>query len=234
MQPSHLGMGIMPMSPGIYRVDGQSFQFEIWDFLFAPPGSRVELDFIGKPLFEFSLFSMEFADSNQDVYPIPLHSRLGDSGPHWDRLFRRGLNRLHLTKGPLNAVAAGIFWTIAETDRPHRRSVYVEEAERMIADRLGQSIRIDRLAAELGISQSQLNRLFLVDLNRTPLQYVQDLRAKRALELLANTVIPFKQVASECGFPDIHAFSRFVRNRLGASPRTVRQNRSALRAFSES
>lgn len=221
------------MSPGIYRVDGQPFLFEIWDFLFAPPGSRVELEFTGDPLFEFSLFSVEFADSDEDVYPIPLHSRLGEAGPHWDRLFRRGLNRLHLTKGPLNAVAAGIFWTIAETDRPHRKSVYVEEAERLIADRLGQPIRIDLLAQELGVSQSQLNRQFLVDLNRTPLQYVQDQRAKRALELLANSVLPLKQIAVECGFPDIHSFSRFVRNRLGASPRTVRQNRTDLRTFSE-
>lgn len=233
VQPKTFSMGILMMCHGIYRVDGTPFPFQPWDFLISPPGSRCELEFTGEEAYMYDIMTIVFAQSEEDVYPVPIHSSLGSAGPGWDKLFRRGLNLLHFTKGPLNAVATGILWSIAQTDRPHRKSAYVDEAERLISERLGQTIRIEQLAAELGISQSQLNRLFLVDVNRTPMQYVQEKRATKAMELLTGSVMPIKQVATECGFPDLHTFSRFVRNRLGASPRRIRTRREAIQPFPE-
>ena len=151
LQPRPCAMGILPKNPGLFRLDGQPFEFEAFDFLIAPPGSRCELEFWGDPENMFHLMAIEFPESKDDIFALPIHSKLGEAGAHWDRLFRRGLNRLHLTKGLVSAVAVGILWSVAQMDRPLRRSAYVEEAERLIEAQHGRPIRISDLARQLGI-----------------------------------------------------------------------------------
>ncbi|HEY0866106.1 MAG TPA: helix-turn-helix domain-containing protein, partial [Fimbriimonas sp.] len=64
-----------------------------------------------------------------------------------------------------------------------------------------------------------------------PLQYIRDRKAQLAHQLITGTTHPIKQVAVACGFQDLHSFNRFVRDRLGVSPRAVRGGREEIDIF---
>ena len=56
----------------------------------------------------------------------------------------------------------------------------------------------------------------------TPQQWIETQRMNRARQLLEMTVLPIKQIASECGYDDPLYFSRRFAVNQGCSPRTYR------------
>ena len=96
----------------------------------------------------------------------------------------------------------------------------IEHAMQTIDD-LPLDVRFDKLwlAREVGLSASQLNRLFTLQLNLTPRQYYEKRRVVHARELLKNSTLPIKQIAYEVGFHSQPFFSRWFRGHTGLSPR---------------
>lgn len=216
---------------GIFRVNGREVVVQPFDLVTVPPGSRCELEPVGSDECQYLYNSFVPADSERDRYYMPYHTSLGDSGEFWLRHLRAGLNRLQFTRGPELATLHAMLWSVAVASPPQIKSIYVQEAERIISDRIATRIRIDELAKELHISGAQLNRLFVSETGRTPLQFVQDQRAILVHRQLTATTDPLKQIAHDCGFPDAHALGRFVRLRFGTSPRAMRRDRPSLDFF---
>ena len=74
------------------------------------------------------------------------------------------------------------------------------------------------IAAELGISQRQLERQFRSQLGRTPVAYHRDLRLDHARRLLSQTALPVTEVALSCGFGSASHFALLYRQRFGRLP----------------
>lgn len=155
-------------------------------------------------------------------------TRFGEEGKFWELNLRRALNRLYLSGAWVKTVQHAMLWAASNAYERLERNPYVDAAERIIEERLDKPVRIAEIAAELGISQSQLSRQFFEEHGTTPMQFILDRRAERASRLLTKTRTPIKQVAASCGYPNAHAFNRFVRNRLGASPRMIRGTKRQL------
>jgi AraC-like DNA-binding protein len=85
------------------------------------------------------------------------------------------------------------------------------------------------LARRVGLSPSQLRRLFARHCGCSPVEWLMRCRLQRAAELLAQTALPVQAVAAEAGFDDPFWFSRLFRRELGVSPRTWRNQRSRSR-----
>jgi transcriptional regulator GlxA family with amidase domain len=162
---------------------------------------------------------------------IPIVSAFGEEGMWWDRNFRLSLNRLMLSRTQNRSLIFAWLWSIALPEKVFPRNPYVEAAERLFEERMENGIQVAEAARELFISPSQLTRLFLAEHGRTPLQYLLEQRAGRAHHLLTQTTLPIKAVASACGVPNAHAFNRFVRARLGGSPRSIRLGTATVDAF---
>lgn len=79
------------------------------------------------------------------------------------------------------------------------------------------------LAAEVGLSKRQLERLFRHYLHATPAAYYMDVRLKFARRLLEQTSLPVSEVALACGFSSPAHFSLRYRDRFGLSPRQDRR-----------
>ena len=141
---------------------------------------------------------------------------------------RKALNRIQFSRTSAHSVAWSLLWSVAQSEHVALRSVYTEQAEKLIEDRIGEKLLVSELCRELSISQSQLTRLFLHELGRTPHQYIKDRRAHHAHRLLTRTTVAIKQVAANCGIPNVHQFNRFIRDRYGESPRALRQNRGVV------
>lgn len=84
-----------------------------------------------------------------------------------------------------------------------------------------------RLAADVGLSTRQLERLFRRYLNRSPKRYYMDMRLGRARNLLLQTDMSVINVALACGFTSPSHFSKCYRSQYGATPYRERGARPA-------
>lgn len=87
-------------------------------------------------------------------------------------------------------------------------------------------LNISQLASLFRIHRSTLYRLFVKQHGVTPVQYLNRLRIRLALDLLKDHSLPVADVAVRCGLPDISYFSRLIRRNTGFSPRAYRERHS--------
>jgi transcriptional regulator GlxA family with amidase domain len=78
------------------------------------------------------------------------------------------------------------------------------------------------VAAEVGISPRQLERLFAAHLGLTPRSHYQQIRLDRAQILLRQTSLTVAEIAVASGFVSTSHFSRAYRQRFDRSPRGER------------
>ncbi len=82
-------------------------------------------------------------------------------------------------------------------------------------------ITMNAVAEYTGISERYLRRLFSQYLNLSPLDYLNQIRINKAVELLRNTEMSVKEVCYLCGFQSPQYFSRVFKHQMGISPRKI-------------
>jgi transcriptional regulator GlxA family with amidase domain len=87
---------------------------------------------------------------------------------------------------------------------------------------LHRRVAMNELAAAVGLSVSQLARLFRRETGVTPGTYLHNLRLERARILLAGTSIPVRDVMTQVGWSDRSHFARDFCRQFGSNPRTFR------------
>ncbi|MFD1177527.1 response regulator [Paenibacillus puldeungensis] len=112
---------------------------------------------------------------------------------------------------------AGIFANIQVT-KPEVRSalLYLDEhfAERIV---------ISDIAERVNLSETYLCQIFKTETGRSILTYVNELRMKKAYELLASGKYLVKQAAAQVGIDDPFYFNRLFKKHFGISPKSVKQ-----------
>jgi AraC family transcriptional regulator len=87
---------------------------------------------------------------------------------------------------------------------------------------------VAELAALCGISPRHLHRQFTALTGKTISAYIETYRIEQAKLMLADTLVPMKQVAQQAGFSHGNSFARAFRRATGLSPREYRQRSAAL------
>lgn len=82
-------------------------------------------------------------------------------------------------------------------------------------------ININHVASHIGISDRHLRNLFAQYLNLSPLDYLNQIRINKAVELLRNTELSVKEVCFQCGFQSPQYFSRIFKQQMVISPREM-------------
>jgi AraC family transcriptional regulator of adaptative response / methylphosphotriester-DNA alkyltransferase methyltransferase len=82
--------------------------------------------------------------------------------------------------------------------------------------------RIDSEMRELGVSASQLSRIFRSEYGMTPVEYLAQVRVGYAKEMLASEGNAIIDIAYEVGFESLSAFYRFFKKHTGTTPRDYR------------
>ena len=90
-----------------------------------------------------------------------------------------------------------------------------------IRTHFGDSITMADVAQQSGVSERQLRNLFAQHLNMSPLDYLNQIRVNKAVELLRNTELSVKEVCYQCGFQSPQYFSRLFKQQTGLTPRDV-------------
>ena len=98
------------------------------------------------------------------------------------------------------------------------RNERLARAVELIENDLDEPLRTQDVAAEVGLSPRQLERLFGRYMNTSPKKYRMEMRLGRARELLRQTEMSVIEVALACGFTSPSHFSKCYRSRFGSTP----------------
>ena len=104
------------------------------------------------------------------------------------------------------------------------------EAAALMEANLEEPLSLDEIAALVGVSRRQIERLFKRYVGEVPTKYYLDMRLRRARGLLLQTSMSIMEVAVACGFQSPPHFSKCYRDLFGHTPSAERRNsrRSAL------
>lgn len=106
--------------------------------------------------------------------------------------------------------------------RSGMRNTHMAKAIQKMQDAIEDPISPAVIAADIGISTRQLERLFGKYLNSTPKKYYMEMRLERARNLLIQTEASVTDVAFACGFESPGHFSRVYRTNFGVTPHAQR------------
>ncbi|WP_270075177.1 AlkA N-terminal domain-containing protein [Streptomonospora mangrovi] len=107
------------------------------------------------------------------------------------------------------------------------RADVVGRSMRLIADGAVDREGVSGLAARVGYSERQLNRLLVAELGAGPLALARAQRAQTARVLIETTGMPMGDIAFAAGFASIRQFNDTVREVFALSPTELRRRRSA-------
>lgn len=99
----------------------------------------------------------------------------------------------------------------------------VQRAIALMEDSIETVLPIRELAARVGCSSRQLERLFRSALETTPKQHYNLIRLRHARKFLTETNIPISEIAIRCGYLSQPQFSAQFKKIFGQSPRHCRQ-----------
>lgn len=98
------------------------------------------------------------------------------------------------------------------------RNEHLSNAVRIMSENIEEPIPPSEIAAEIGISTRQMERLFGRHMNCSPKKYYVDMRLQKARNLLLQTEKPVTEIAFLCGFASPAHFARVYRNQFGVTP----------------
>jgi AraC family transcriptional regulator of arabinose operon len=140
------------------------------------------------------------------------------------------ITALEQDQSPARLVAtAGMAWKLLATLAVDRRvpgqGTPLQQAMKFLEDRVDGAIRLPDLASLVGVSSSQLSKLFREATGGGVLAHHTALKMARARLLLDTTDLPVAEVGREVGLTDQFYFSRQFRRLHGVSPRAYRAER---------
>ncbi|WP_168120056.1 AraC family transcriptional regulator [Paenibacillus sp. HB172176] len=98
-------------------------------------------------------------------------------------------------------------------------STAIERAVVYLESNYREPITVEQLWKLSGVSRSQFSALFQAATGRKPLDYLTEVRIRRAKELLALSNDPLREIARSIGFKDEYYFNRRFRQVTGISPK---------------
>ena len=207
-------------------IDGQPYPFTHGYAGITWPGVDLVYVFRRKTIKTWAHFIPEAAADTETVN-IPI---MQDLGVEFDRI-RAELELLSSYYRVQPARAVAHFWDILWHLIPH-------ESQKLAANRswhpavgramdeidmhISETLSVEELARELGISLTHLNRLFKAACGTTVGDYIRKRRMELALHLLAHTTMPIKEIATSVGIPNSQHFNKAVRRKFGVCPKSLR------------
>lgn len=109
-----------------------------------------------------------------------------------------------------------------------RKSPKLAAAFRVMSSHIEERLTPGEIAASIGVSQRQLERLFQRHLQCTPQQKYMDLRLQHARRLLLETSLPILDISIAAGFTSQSHFTKCYREKFRRTPRSERLGPAGL------
>ena len=113
-----------------------------------------------------------------------------------------------------------------DMDKRRRDLERLQPALDYIEQNYADRISVTQLAQLLCLSSDRLGHLFRDGVGQAPLQYINEIRLRKAMNLLKTKEHTVTEVAQAVGFFDYNHFGRLFRRRYGCTPNQVRQGKT--------
>ena len=100
--------------------------------------------------------------------------------------------------------------------------LYARKAKEYIEQHAEEPITVPQIAGHVGLSTSQLNRVFQAEYGVTPHKFYTESRMNLACLLLRNTALQVREIAEQLQFSDEHYFSASFKRVMGITPKQYR------------
>lgn len=104
------------------------------------------------------------------------------------------------------------------------RRTEVRQALRYIDQQYRHKITIADIAAHVSLSEAHLCKIFKSDVKKSIISYLNELRLKKAHEMLTSGQVLVKEAASAVGIDDPFYFNRLFKRYYGVSPKDIKPN----------
>jgi len=104
----------------------------------------------------------------------------------------------------------------------------IAAAERWATDRLEESFSVEDLAEAAGLTPRTFARRLHRSTGLSPVRFLQQLRVRRAIDLLRTTRLPFDEIARRVGYSEPSTLRRLFRREGAAGAREIRGGGLAL------
>lgn len=99
----------------------------------------------------------------------------------------------------------------------------ITQVQIWLQDNYHREIKIEQLAERFGMSLRTLNRRFKKAINKTPLEFLQEVRIGIARDLLKTSNLSVSEIAAKIGYQDPSFFSALFKKQLAISPNNYRK-----------
>ena len=113
-------------------------------------------------------------------------------------------------------------WHISAQNNSSVIKTNIESALSYVMRNLSVPIKVSDIAANWGVSEVHLRRMFHQYVGMSPKQYMEEKRLVAAKDFLLATTNSLKEISEQCGFANQHYFSRCFKKRYGISPTKLR------------
>ena len=101
---------------------------------------------------------------------------------------------------------------------------FLKRADRFIAEHIGETITVSKIAGHCGVSLRTLEKAFVDFRGLTPVAHIRNLRLDQAHRELDASDAPIAEIAARCGFESSTTFALEYRKRFGVSPSQTRRS----------
>ncbi|MBQ3983987.1 MAG: helix-turn-helix transcriptional regulator, partial [Bacteroidales bacterium] len=136
------------------------------------------------------------------------------------------LNELSQDKGA--RILASTSFANTRQGSESRRVLKVKD---YISEHYADDLRLEDLAAMVGMAPSAFSRFFKQHTTRNLMDYIIDVRLGKAARMLVDTTTGISEICYACGFNNLSNFNRAFKNRRGYTPRDFRALFTKNRVF---
>lgn len=116
----------------------------------------------------------------------------------------------------------------------NERNPYIEKAKRYIDDHYAESIRLEHVADRLHVNANYFSSIFKRETGQSFVDYVNEVRVRRAMALLLDTEEKISDISLSVGFGHFSYFNKVFKRISGATPQAYREmSRSVVSAEEE-
>jgi len=153
------------------------------------------------------------------VYPL-LDTLSSEKGFYAVMKFLTILYELSLYTDEAKQLASSSFAKL----KSHSESRRVQRVIDFIQNNYDKNIRLEDMAALVGLTPVSFSRFFKIRTGKTVVSYVIDVRLGYATRMLVDTVMSINEIAYHSGFSNISNFNRIFKKYKNCSPKEFREN----------
>ena len=126
----------------------------------------------------------------------------------------------------LNELSKGEYKILASSSFAHssrnQESRRVTKVKQYINDHYAEDLRLDNMAALVGMSPSAFSRFFKMRTGKSLSDYILDIRLGYAARMLVDSTKNISEICYESGFNNLSNFNRIFKSKRGSTPRDFR------------